>query len=290
MPKIIANIRSDKEIRINDAVINANYNSRAGVYSPIIKLKTDYTLQNLRIYVDIDVQSDDQSDDKIVNKVNDYEFKEVEDKETGVEDEEDEEDAEKDEEDAEKDEEDEEDDAEEDEEGGEGAEEDEEDEETSDDKVGNDDKVDENMTNKDAQKNLSLYSNHVEYKMLYDGIYHNNIVYVRLALTRKVDINKIFWLGKAALHLLFDIDRTNDKWLEILKFIMSYRPMIDIQDTWGCTPLHYAVKNGNANATRILLSLGADKNIKNEIGKTPLDVASDYKYNACKYMLLFDEP
>ena len=41
--------------------------------------------------------------------------------------------------------------------------------------------------------------------------------------------------------------------------------------------MHYAAEYNSGDAAKVLLANGADKNLKNSSGKTPLDVAKDKK-------------
>jgi len=47
---------------------------------------------------------------------------------------------------------------------------------------------------------------------------------------------------------------------------------------FGCTPLHLAISSGNGKVVRRLLVKGADKNIKNNEGKLPIDIARENDY------------
>ena len=51
--------------------------------------------------------------------------------------------------------------------------------------------------------------------------------------------------------------------------------MVDCQDNFNYTPLHYAAVEGHATAARLLLSLGADRTIKEMNGETAKDIAKD---------------
>lgn len=51
---------------------------------------------------------------------------------------------------------------------------------------------------------------------------------------------------------------------------------IDLQDRFGCTPLHYAAAYGSTEAFQKLLTLGANINIKNNELKTVLHFAAEY--------------
>jgi hypothetical protein len=48
---------------------------------------------------------------------------------------------------------------------------------------------------------------------------------------------------------------------------------VNIRNTLGNTPLHYAVLYGDPNIVDILTKHGADINIRNEFRKTPIDIA-----------------
>ena len=47
------------------------------------------------------------------------------------------------------------------------------------------------------------------------------------------------------------------------------------RDNGGWTPLHPAALNGHLNTVRLLLECGADRNIRDDSNKSPLDLASD---------------
>ena len=57
---------------------------------------------------------------------------------------------------------------------------------------------------------------------------------------------------------------------------------MDSQDGLKRTPLHLAADEGQAAAVSLLLSLGADRSIKNDKGKTAEDVASGDARSALK--------
>ena len=50
---------------------------------------------------------------------------------------------------------------------------------------------------------------------------------------------------------------------------------IDAQDNWGQTPLHKAVKKYDLRVIKQLLVKGAKRNIKDENGMTPMDIAQE---------------
>ena len=50
---------------------------------------------------------------------------------------------------------------------------------------------------------------------------------------------------------------------------------INIKGSNGETPLHKAAKNGHVDMVKLLISNGANKNIKNNDGKTAKDIAAE---------------
>ena len=46
---------------------------------------------------------------------------------------------------------------------------------------------------------------------------------------------------------------------------------VNLKDNWGRTPLHYAVMGGHKEIAELLITNGANINKKNDEGKTPLD-------------------
>ncbi len=68
--------------------------------------------------------------------------------------------------------------------------------------------------------------------------------------------------------------------------LIEHGAKIDVQDAWGNTPLGVAVSNSRCNGEmiRLLLAHGADKNIKNNYGISPLDYARQVaNYNIVQF-------
>ena len=53
----------------------------------------------------------------------------------------------------------------------------------------------------------------------------------------------------------------------------------------GTTPLMTASKYGETEVVRVLLAAGADKDLRNNDGKTALDIAIERKKDACAALL-----
>ena len=68
--------------------------------------------------------------------------------------------------------------------------------------------------------------------------------------------------------------------VEGMEFLMACKPpaLINLQDSDGCTALHYAVWSRDPAKLRFLLDNGADKTIRNKYGRTALDIARKYNY------------
>lgn len=61
--------------------------------------------------------------------------------------------------------------------------------------------------------------------------------------------------------------------IELVKFLLESGADLNMVDDDGWTPLHYASRHGNFEIIELLLDLGADINIKNEKGYTALHYA-----------------
>jgi len=63
--------------------------------------------------------------------------------------------------------------------------------------------------------------------------------------------------------------------VEIIKHLLKYAPKMDSRDEYGNTPLWRATFNsrGEGGVIKLLLDNGADRNIKNESGVSPLELA-----------------
>ena len=53
---------------------------------------------------------------------------------------------------------------------------------------------------------------------------------------------------------------------------------VNVKDNIGLTPLHMAAGDGRKEVAELLIAKGAEVNAKNKDGKTPLDWAIDFKH------------
>lgn len=61
--------------------------------------------------------------------------------------------------------------------------------------------------------------------------------------------------------------------LNAMQLLLEHGANVDVKDKWGRTPLHCASSEGRDITMQFLIDHGADVNIKNGAGRTPLDCA-----------------
>ena len=71
--------------------------------------------------------------------------------------------------------------------------------------------------------------------------------------------------------------------VESMESLLAHKPpaLINLKNRNGMTALHDAVGSGDPAKVRLLLDYGADKTIRNNRGRTALDVAREYNYTEC---------
>lgn len=106
---------------------------------------------------------------------------------------------------------------------------------------------------------------------------------VAYLLKKKVDVNAVDHSVKSALHHVskrvrqrrgaeFDADQT-----DIVKLLLQARAQLEARDGNGCTPLMFAVANGDEAVARYLLESKANVLISDSEGHTSLDYAQDFE-------------
>ncbi|WP_311195366.1 ankyrin repeat domain-containing protein [Moraxella cuniculi] len=93
------------------------------------------------------------------------------------------------------------------------------------------------------------------------------------------------WLHK----ILLSPSSNNYKASLSVKYLIDLGLDINAQDIYGMTPLHYALRSGNAEAAIELLNAGADPNIPNIDNLRPLSMAAYTKERSLEVLELMLE-
>ena len=124
-------------------------------------------------------------------------------------------------------------------------------------------------------------------KPIYLAIEKGNIDQIEALI--ELDSNLIHKMYKNNWTLLhYAVDRTpKDKTEEVLNFLLEngLKDKINAQAKEKSTALHLAVENNNLKAVKILLESGADKNIRNNGGNIPLDIADKKGYKGYEFLI-----
>lgn len=106
--------------------------------------------------------------------------------------------------------------------------------------------------------------------LLINAVLSNKIEVVKFLISNGANINAKDNLGNTALHYA-----AQNYLLDITKILLENKAEIDTQDQYGNTPLSNAVfySKGRGELIKILLSFGADKNLENKSGVSPIQLA-----------------
>nr|BAX76612.1 transient receptor potential cation channel subfamily A member 1 [Patiria pectinifera] len=109
---------------------------------------------------------------------------------------------------------------------------------------------------------------------------------VLLLLEKGADVTVTDSEGRNVLHLIVLYGGS----LEMLGREFFKRPeaaiLLNHADSSGCTPMHYATREGCIKAVQGLMELGATVNLKNKDKQSPLHFAARYgRFNTCKQLL-----
>ena len=84
--------------------------------------------------------------------------------------------------------------------------------------------------------------------------------------------------GRKALHSLAQSDVGGGTMRRLTDALLAHPgidEILDVKDAHGDTPLHHAVYAGSVPCAQLLAEAGADRTAKNEMNKSPVDLALD---------------
>ena len=104
----------------------------------------------------------------------------------------------------------------------------------------------------------------------------------RLLVTMGADINKLLYNGVSLLQYICYIGN-----VDALKLCIDLGADINIVGyNYKLTPLHKACEYNQLECVKVLIDSGANLNLKNSIGRTPLIVAVQNQYEVCAQLLI----
>ena len=89
--------------------------------------------------------------------------------------------------------------------------------------------------------------------------------------TTATSLNERGAYGWAPLHILAQNKNNGDDKCEMMRLLLEARADPDVRGRRGATPLFKAAGTAAISQARVLLQYGADVNLANEDGTTPLD-------------------
>jgi len=117
---------------------------------------------------------------------------------------------------------------------------------------------------------------------LIHAVIDNNLEIIKILIESGVDVNFQDSLGYASLHY-----SAQNYLIDVAKVLLENKAVVDIKDIYGNTPLFKAVFNskGRGEVISLLLSFGADMNLQNNSGVSPLQLANTIgNFDVTKFM------
>lgn len=96
-------------------------------------------------------------------------------------------------------------------------------------------------------------------------------------------VNMQFSMGSTLLQWV-----CHHKQVSLLNLVLGHKPDVNLTGRNCWTPLHWAVEDGDANSVLLvgmLLQAGADPSKRDEVGRTPADLAKIYMTTGLKEVL-----
>jgi ankyrin repeat protein len=101
-----------------------------------------------------------------------------------------------------------------------------------------------------------------------------NLVEFRRLLVLNIDVNQPDDSGYMPVHIASDARSVNHT--EIVRLLIEHGADINVKNRVGHTPLYYAVKYKNINLIRELIEHGANVTERDDFGSTYLHIASSF--------------
>eukprot|EP00450_Noctiluca_scintillans_P007425 CAMPEP_0194496230 /NCGR_PEP_ID=MMETSP0253-20130528/13568_1 /TAXON_ID=2966 /ORGANISM="Noctiluca scintillans" /LENGTH=1087 /DNA_ID=CAMNT_0039337603 /DNA_START=27 /DNA_END=3290 /DNA_ORIENTATION=- len=145
----------------------------------------------------------------------------------------------------------------------------------------------------DGQTSTSVNCSDVGGKtpLMYAAAFGNAEVVEYFLTLSDIDINALDDTQKTALHHASKKSRKRRQEVQdstqatIVQLLINRGAYIEARDHNGCTALMFAVANGDATATKMLLDAEANFNVKDFEGHTPLDYATNFRNTECVTVL-----
>jgi ankyrin repeat protein len=116
---------------------------------------------------------------------------------------------------------------------------------------------------------------------LVEGVAYRKLTMVTEALDSGANVNFVSpESGKTPLHIITSMGRPADnaKLVPIVTLLLSRGANLNVQNRDGVTPLMFATLSENAEIMKLLLDAGSDVTIKSPSGKTALDMAREIRF------------
>ena len=117
--------------------------------------------------------------------------------------------------------------------------------------------------------------------IIHEAIRSGNPEIVDLLVKHGADITTTDCIGQTPLHE----SASEDKWLEVTKYLVRKGVNIDALDGFNSTPLNAAALHGCIETAKYLVSSGASLIIKDANGKTPAETAQECNNLEIEYWL-----